>query len=196
MESAPCLPGTPRRPRASVGGYIEEKGGEVEDAPVPAALDSREEAAERVKVVCRIRPVCVRALRARARESARESGRGPRPRPQLSSSEGGARGGGCALGVDSPVSLHLEDPTTGQRSQWNFDAVYDASASQADVYREVDPLVNGLLEGFNGSVLAYGQTSSGKTFTMQGQISDAANCGVLPRVCESLFRRVRGARAP
>jgi len=33
----------------------------------------------------------------------------------------------------------------------------------------VEPLVNGLLQGYNATVLAYGQTGSGKTHTMAGR---------------------------
>jgi len=45
-----------------------------------------------------------------------------------------------------------------------------------------------VLEGFNGTVLAYGQTSSGKTFTMQGpDIEDSEMQGIIPRMVKTVF---------
>lgn len=41
--------------------------------------------------------------------------------------------------------------------------------AQEDVYAHVRPIVRGFLKGFNGTIFAYGQTSSGKTFTMQAR---------------------------
>lgn len=42
-------------------------------------------------------------------------------------------------------------------------------SSQRDVYAtSILPIIDSVLEGFNGTVLTYGQTSSGKTHTMQG----------------------------
>ncbi len=48
----------------------------------------------------------------------------------------------------------------------------------------------GVLEGFNGTILAYGQTSSGKTYTMQGDIENEENKGIVPRMVETLFSSI------
>lgn len=43
--------------------------------------------------------------------------------------------------------------------------------SQADIYDEVfRPLVESVISGFNGTIIAYGQTGAGKTYTMEGLI--------------------------
>lgn len=53
--------------------------------------------------------------------------------------------------------------------KYNFDRVFDPDSKQIDVYTQsIVPIIDSVLEGFNGTVLAYGQTSSGKTHTMQG----------------------------
>ena len=50
-----------------------------------------------------------------------------------------------------------------------FDHVFDMDSTQEDVFQKVgQPVLNNILDGFNGTILAYGQTSSGKTHTMQG----------------------------
>jgi hypothetical protein len=45
--------------------------------------------------------------------------------------------------------------------------VFGPTSRQLDVYAFVKPVVSSALSGFNGVVFAYGQTSAGKTFTMQ-----------------------------
>ena len=50
-----------------------------------------------------------------------------------------------------------------------------------------------VLDGVNGTVIAYGQTSSGKTFTMEGDMDDEAQRGVVPRMVRTLFAGVAAA---
>ena len=45
----------------------------------------------------------------------------------------------------------------------------------------------GVLEGYNGTVFAYGQTGCGKSFTMQGVKSPASQRGIIPRSFEHIF---------
>ena len=46
-------------------------------------------------------------------------------------------------------------------------------SSQVDVYdTAAKPIIDSVLEGFNGTIFAYGQTSSGKTHTMLGTLED------------------------
>ena len=52
---------------------------------------------------------------------------------------------------------------------FNFDYAFNVDAEQKEVFEIVArPVIDGVFEGWNGTILAYGQTSSGKTFTMQG----------------------------
>ena len=48
-----------------------------------------------------------------------------------------------------------------------------------------------MFEGFNGTVLAYGQTSSGKTHTMQGVIENLELEGIIPRIIKYIYQRIR-----
>jgi hypothetical protein len=62
--------------------------------------------------------------------------------------------------------------------------VFDVNSAQADVYEiAASPIVNSLFEGINGTIFAYGQTASGKTYTMQGSpiLADLEKCGIIPR---------------
>jgi centromeric protein E len=52
---------------------------------------------------------------------------------------------------------------------FTFDRVFGEDADTVDVYTSVGKgIVGDVLSGINGTIFAYGQTSSGKTFTMQG----------------------------
>ncbi|NXR82653.1 KIF17 protein, partial [Pycnonotus jocosus] len=55
------------------------------------------------------------------------------------------------------------------------------------------PLVEGVMEGYNGSVFAYGQTGSGKSFTMQGVVDPSSQKGIIPRAFERIFESVQCA---
>ena len=59
---------------------------------------------------------------------------------------------------------------------------------QGDLYLEAfAPLVNSVLQGFNGTIFAYGQTGAGKTFTMEGVRDNATLMGVIPRTFAHIF---------
>ena len=52
---------------------------------------------------------------------------------------------------------------------FNFDFVGDENLDQSTVFNRIaKPIADGCLEGYNGSIFAYGQTGAGKTFTIQG----------------------------
>jgi kinesin family member 5 len=75
--------------------------------------------------------------------------------------------------------------------QFKFDYVFSPAASQESVYQiAAKPIVEAVMQGFNGTVFAYGQTSSGKTFTMSG-LEDQENQGIIPRMVSTVFNRIR-----
>lgn len=52
---------------------------------------------------------------------------------------------------------------------FTFDRAYDENCTQRQIYRDVaHSIVHSVMCGYNGTVLAYGQTASGKTYTMEG----------------------------
>lgn len=66
-----------------------------------------------------------------------------------------------------------DKPDKPELHNFNFDRTFDVNATQADVYTyAAKPVVDSVLEGFNGTVFAYGQTASGKTHTMEGSSID------------------------
>lgn len=47
-----------------------------------------------------------------------------------------------------------------------------------------------MLAGYNGTIFAYGQTSSGKTHTMEGVIGDSVKQGIIPRIVKDIFNHI------
>lgn len=78
-------------------------------------------------------------------------------------------------------------------SAFAFDQVYPPETSQKQLFESIGlPTVKSVLEGFNGTILAYGQTSSGKTYTMVGQdISDPLTKGLIPRISKTIFEEIQ-----
>ncbi|KAF8965215.1 kinesin domain-containing protein [Flammula alnicola] len=88
---------------------------------------------------------------------------------------------------------------SGPKKQvFTFDQVHPPPTTQYELYESTArPLVSRFIEGFNCTILAYGQTSSGKTFTMTGvdldlDPSDPNNgMGIIPRAVSSIFTSAR-----
>lgn len=57
--------------------------------------------------------------------------------------------------------------------------------STVDVFADASPMVISVLDGYNVCIFAYGQTGTGKTFTMEG---NEENRGVNYRTLEELFK--------
>ena len=84
----------------------------------------------------------------------------------------------------------LKGDQTGTRV-FTYDSAYDDGAKQEDLYEEnFRSLVNSVLNGFNGTIFAYGQTGTGKTFTMEGVRTDENLKGVIPRSFDHIFTHI------
>lgn len=65
------------------------------------------------------------------------------------------------------------------------------NASQEDVYEEcAKNIMLSTLDGCNGTIMAYGQTGAGKTFTMTGSTERFEHRGIIPRAIQQLFREI------
>ncbi|EAN88628.1 OSM3-like kinesin, putative, partial [Trypanosoma cruzi] len=100
-------------------------------------------------------------------------------------------------GYKSCVDVDLTEHTVtvkslvGEPDRWTFDAVINNTFSQRDIFTQfIRPLVDSVLEGYNATVFAYGQSGSGKTHTMSGKIGDAELQGITPRCFAHVFERI------
>ena len=74
---------------------------------------------------------------------------------------------------------------------FTFDGVYYVHDTTQQIYEDICfPLVEGVLEGYNGTIFAYGQTGCGKSYTMAGVDEPSANRGIIPRAFEHIFDEV------
>ncbi|KAH9500474.1 Kinesin-like protein kif3b [Bulinus truncatus] len=88
--------------------------------------------------------------------------------------------------VKNPKAGNTEPP-----KKFTFDSVYDWNSKQRDLYDETFyGLVDSVLQGFNGTIFAYGQTGTGKTHTMQGLKTNRDEWGVIPNSFEQIFQHI------
>lgn len=90
----------------------------------------------------------------------------------------------------SPVTVEQERITVkaaGIKREFGADRVFGQESTQEDVFEEVKPILRSALDGHNVCILAYGQTGTGKTYTMEG--TDGNKLGVVPRAIQELFSR-------
>ena len=76
---------------------------------------------------------------------------------------------------------------------YTFDHIFDMDSTQEDVYQiAAVPAVESLEDGYNSTIFAYGQTGTGKTYTMEGFIYDylSPNKGLIPRAIEDIFKYI------
>ncbi|KAK7344235.1 hypothetical protein VNO77_13612 [Canavalia gladiata] len=71
------------------------------------------------------------------------------------------------------------------KKQFKFDHVFRPEDNQEAVFQQTKPIVTSVLDGYNVCIFAYGQTGTGKTFTMEGT---PEHRGVNYRTLEELFR--------
>ncbi|KAI9085849.1 hypothetical protein K1719_032263 [Acacia pycnantha] len=82
-----------------------------------------------------------------------------------------------------------------------FDKVFGPKAQQRSIYDQaIAPIVNEVLDGFNCTIFAYGQTGTGKTYTMEGGMRNKGGdlpveAGVIPRAVRQIFDMLEAQNA-
>lgn len=76
--------------------------------------------------------------------------------------------------------------TNGMTQDFKADRIFAQMSFQSALYDEIArPLVDSALQGYSGTIVAYGPTCSGKTFTMRGGPGDER--GIMPRYVQFLL---------
>ncbi|KAK4166306.1 putative kinesin-like protein bimC [Cladorrhinum sp. PSN259] len=87
-------------------------------------------------------------------------------------------------------------PNSVSNKTYNFDHVFSQAADQLMVFEDVvKPMLDEMLAGYNCTIFAYGQTGTGKTYTMSGDLTETMgmlsdNAGIIPRVLQALFAKL------
>ncbi|CAD6191205.1 unnamed protein product [Caenorhabditis auriculariae] len=93
----------------------------------------------------------------------------------------------CVEMTPSSGQVSLQGPD-GINKDFTFDGAYFMDSTGEQIYNDiVFPLVENVIEGYNGTVFAYGQTGAGKTFSMQGVADIVSQRGVIPRAFDHIF---------
>jgi len=86
------------------------------------------------------------------------------------------------------IILNKPGGDAAHMKNFTFDGTYGVDSNTASIYDDIAyNLVEGVIEGYNGTVFAYGQTGCGKSFTMQGIPSQR---GLIPRSFQHIFESI------
>ncbi|BBN04338.1 hypothetical protein MPTK1_3g03760 [Marchantia polymorpha subsp. ruderalis] len=90
----------------------------------------------------------------------------------------------------SDSTIRLTPPATPGstlpgKMEFEFDRVYGPHIGQVDIFEDVQPMIQSALDGFNVSIFAFGQSGTGKTYTLEGTSRDP---GLFYRAVEELFQ--------
>jgi len=102
----------------------------------------------------------------------------------------------CSVVSLSTLAVDAKD---GQRA-FTFDRVFSDNERQEAIWEYVSEGVSAFTHGYNVSVLAYGQSGAGKSYTMgttnPGEQSSIADMGIIPRAAAALFEELSGTNTP
>lgn len=98
--------------------------------------------------------------------------------------------------------------TRDKRQAFSFDRVFSPADGQSEIFTVAEPLIDRFMEGYNVTILAYGQTSSGKSYTMGTSAGDEVDyeslvagrsadpqMGIIPRAVARIFSSMRQNKA-
>lgn len=123
-----------------------------------------------------------------------------RVRPPLQPSDPGyelvpQRFRGSTCQVTTPTSLAVE--SAQGKKLFVFDRVFGEDVDQEGIWEYLSESVNSFVQGYNVSILAYGQSGAGKSYTMgttgPREQADPRIMGVIPRAALLLFEKLTGS---
>eukprot|EP00949_MAST-11_sp_MAST-11-sp1_P001910 g1910.t1 len=97
--------------------------------------------------------------------------------------------------ADDDCKVHIEHGASTM--SFGFDQCFGEEATNAEVYHSLGaPLVASAMDGVHGSILCYGQTGGGKTYTMMGSdgiYSKGEDAGIVPRMFDDIFSEIESS---
>lgn len=91
-----------------------------------------------------------------------------------------------------PIQISETEVIIPERNKiFSFDRNFDLDATQEQVFDVIgNRVVDDFMEGYNATQFVYGQTGAGKSWTMMGVKDDTNLCGIIPRSCALMFKRM------
>jgi len=99
----------------------------------------------------------------------------------------------CIVNVDmNQDSIAICNPSNIKEiKSFTFDHTYDYRATQELIFSQTAlPILESIMEGYNGTIFAYGQTGTGKTYTMEGNDNETDK-GIIPRSIDWIFDNIK-----
>ena len=141
-----------------------------------------------IKVVCRVRPEYDTDKNGQSILKKNENSTSLYMKEKANLGEGKIRS-------NSVSDNRMSSNGIGKEEVFHFDEVlYQDDITQKYVFETIGkPALDGIFQGYNGTILCYGQTSSGKTFTMEGKLDDLNLKGLIPRSMEYIFEYINNS---
>jgi len=166
------------------------------------AASEGEEAPSAIRVLVRVRPLNDRESKSKSvqLQSGGETTAidfGIKEQAAAAAGSVGEESSSSASSAEGTVSI--ADHQQGG-SSFTYDAVFGPESQQIDIFESVKGIVDAVVSGYNGTIVAYGQTSSGKTHTIFGEESalssstdnDEATAGLVQRSLKAIFDKMSG----
>lgn len=99
---------------------------------------------------------------------------------------------GLTLDVLDAHTVQVVGPGSKEVLTFSFDYVFGENSAQRQVYEvTARDTVLDMLDGYNGTIFAYGQTGAGKSYTMTSNLDGTPETrGIIPRACSQLFSHI------
>lgn len=92
------------------------------------------------------------------------------------------------------VALHKSDSDQDPKL-FTFNSAYAWDTVQQEIYDDAArPIIEAVLDGYNGTILAYGQTGTGKTYTMEGVVGDEEHKGIILHAFDHIFAHISSTK--
>ncbi|GAA6093065.1 kinesin-like protein KIF3A [Tachysurus ichikawai] len=96
--------------------------------------------------------------------------------------------------IRGTITVNKFETSNEPPKTFTFDTVFSPDSKQLDVYNlTARPIIDSVLEGYNGTIFAYGQTGTGKTFTMEGVRAVPELRGIIPNSFAHIFGHIAKA---
>jgi len=97
-----------------------------------------------------------------------------------------------ASGQDKTITVVKGQGSKQVRSLYNFDNVFSGFSTQEEIFDvTLKPIINDLFKGYDSTIIAYGMTGTGKTYTMEGDLASYEHFGIIPRASQAIFQKLK-----
>ncbi|KIW07862.1 uncharacterized protein PV09_01777 [Verruconis gallopava] len=101
-----------------------------------------------------------------------------------------ASGGQPVVTFESDDTCKIQ--SDGAQGAFTFDRVFGMDSRQHEIFDySIRSTVDDIMDGYNGTVFAYGQTGAGKSYSMMGSMDDPEQKGIIPRITEQIFAAIQ-----